>query len=132
LGEEHLLVLVANKLESITIPSTVTEICERTFYNCTMLREVNLHDGIQKIGVGAFSDCISLECITIPHAVRVIHLKAFYNCRHLREVGLHESIQKIESSAFEACLLLERFVFPNLSSRLDTIFKDGKYEDVER
>jgi len=58
-------------------------------------------------------------------------MHAFYNCRHLREVGLHEGIQKIESSAFEACLLLERFVFPNLSSRLDTIFKDGKYVNVE-
>ena len=38
-------------LDSIKFPFTVTEISERTFLNCPRLREVGLHEGIQKIDV---------------------------------------------------------------------------------
>ena len=53
-------------MESITIPSTVTEISTNAFFNCLRLREVGLHQGIQNISVTAFEDCSSLERFTFP------------------------------------------------------------------
>ena len=44
-------------LESINLPSTVTEIGDSAFHNCYNLREVTLNDGLQKIGNGAFQFC---------------------------------------------------------------------------
>ena len=37
-------------LESISLPSTVTEIGENVFYGCSNLREVTLNEGLKKIG----------------------------------------------------------------------------------
>ena len=53
-------------LESITIPQTVTIIRYCTFFYCRSLREVGLHDGIQKIGPGVF-DATSLERFVFPN-----------------------------------------------------------------
>lgn len=53
-------------LESITIPPSVTDISESTFFNCPRLREVDLHEGIQKISSTAFESCSSLERFTFP------------------------------------------------------------------
>jgi len=44
-------------LESITLPSSVTEIGDEAFSDCTNLSEVILNDGLQKIGIGAFHNC---------------------------------------------------------------------------
>jgi len=118
-----------SSLESITIPHTVTEISERTFYNCQNLREVVLNEGLQTIGLMAFGHC-SLERITIPHTVRVISENTFWNCTSLREIELHGGIEKIGPDAFERCINLERFTFHSLSTRLESIIEDGKYEDV--
>ena len=100
-----------------------------------MLREIELHEGIQKIGNAAFASCYSLECIVIPHTVTEIAADTFFFCQRLREVGLHEGIQKIggasDAFAFARCSLLERITFSNLSTRLDNIIEAGKYVDVE-
>ena len=38
------------RLESISLPSTVVEIGEEAFFNCSNLREVSLYNGLKKIG----------------------------------------------------------------------------------
>ena len=42
-----------SSLESITLPSTVTEIGIYAFYGCSNLREVAFNDGLQTIGASA-------------------------------------------------------------------------------
>ena len=53
-------------LPSITIPSTVTEISDNAFQDCSNLRNVALNEGLQKIGMYAFYYCPSLERFTFP------------------------------------------------------------------
>ena len=117
-------------LECITIPHTVTEIGDSAFYYCRNLREIDLQEGIQSIAQFAFSSTL-LERITIPSTVTKIYDRTFACCQNLREVDLHEGIQMISSNAFDNCPSLERFKFPSLSTRLDTIINDGKYDDIE-
>jgi hypothetical protein len=108
-------------LESITLPSSITEICDYTFYNCKYLREIVLNDGLQKIGRSAFSNCKSLESISVPSTVLQIGECAFARCESLREVMLHGEITEIVYRAFRKCESLEAFRFPTLSSRLGGI-----------
>ena len=73
-------------LESITLPSTVTEIGISAFNCCSNLKEVTFNDGLQKIGTSAFYDSKSLESIILPTTLVEIGECAFYYCSNLREV----------------------------------------------
>ena len=53
-------------LDIITLPSTLVEIGNNAFRDCSNLREVTFNDGLQKIGDWAFYNCSSSESITIP------------------------------------------------------------------
>ena len=44
-------------LESITIPSSVKEICKLAFYKCYGLKEVVLNEGLKMIEMQAFERC---------------------------------------------------------------------------
>ena len=45
-----------NSLQSINIPSSVTEISELAFSSCSNLKKITLHSGITSLGTAAFSD----------------------------------------------------------------------------
>ena len=55
----------------------LTEIMERTFYNCSALETVLLPSTIEEIGSNAFSDCSSLKSLTLPASVTSIYDNAF-------------------------------------------------------
>ena len=105
-------------LESITLPSTVTEIGDGAFHGCSDLEEVRLNDGLKKIGDGAFSDCTSLECITLPSTLVEIGNYAFFDCSNLKEVILNDGLQKIGLEAFH-CTSLESVTLPSTLVDID-------------
>lgn len=67
---------------SVTLPDTVTEIGQNTFYGCKQLVEVILgaDSALSVIGNNAFSGCSSLKNIAIPQGVTTIGSAAFNNC----------------------------------------------------
>ena len=74
-------------LESIRLPSTITEVDEDTFYQCNNLRVVILKEGLKKISHGAFENCNTLESISLPSTVTEINDGIFEGCSSLREVS---------------------------------------------
>ena len=102
-----------SKLQSITIPSTVTKIGHAAFMYCYSLREVVLNDGLLEIGGSAFSWCKSLQSIAIPSTVTEIGESAFYGCTGLNEVVLHNGLKMIGKEAFNECLSLESITIPS-------------------
>ena len=87
-------------LESINLPSTVTEIGTSAFRYCSDLHEVIFNNGLQTIGNSAFGNCKSLQSITLPSTVTEICYRAFYYCSSLREAILNNGLQKIGHHAF--------------------------------
>ena len=79
-------------LENIKLPSTVTEIGNHAFLNCSNLRKVILKEGLQAIGNRAFYNCTSLESIKLPSTVTEIGNNTFTYCSNLREVTLNEGL----------------------------------------
>ncbi len=67
---------------SVTIPDSVAEIANNSFYNCTDLVSVQIgqNSALEVIGRNAFSGCRALENMYIPSGVTQIGDSAFNNC----------------------------------------------------
>ena len=92
---------------------SVTEVENHAFYNCSNLRELQLNEGLQKIGQSAFWICTSLASITLPSTVTEVCSCAFHNCTNLREVEFNVGLKKIGRAAFYSCRLLSSVIFPH-------------------
>lgn len=55
-------------LSSVTIPETVTELQEESFYGCDRLSEINIPAGVVKIGAWVFADCDKFMTFTVDSA----------------------------------------------------------------
>ncbi|EJK72941.1 hypothetical protein THAOC_05476, partial [Thalassiosira oceanica] len=89
-------------LRSVTIPSSVTELDEGAFIDCSNLVEVHfLNEGLQIIGIGAFSGCTALRSVNVPSTVTDLGWCAFANCGNLSEVILLDSKRPLRQEFFD-------------------------------
>ena len=68
------------------IPSTVTTICEGSFYNCANLSAITIPEGIASIEKGAFEGCSGITSLIMPNSIQNIAGDAFLNCLNLKEI----------------------------------------------
>lgn len=87
----------------------VKEIGEKAFLRCEQLRSVILPEGLEVIGVNAFTFC-GLTQIDIPETVTTIGFAAFGGCEYLKEVTVPQSVTSLDVRAFAYCSGLEKAV----------------------
>ena len=97
----------------VTIPNSVTGICEYAFYKCSGLKCVTIPDSVTCIGGVAFSGCSGLMEIAIPNSVTYIGGGAFSGCSGLTEITIPDSVTYIGGSAFSGCSGLTEITIPN-------------------
>ncbi len=88
-----------DKLTTIILPESITEIGSYTFYYCTSLSSVNIPDGVTAISGNAFSHCTSLKSITLPSNLTTIGTFAF-GYTGLTSITIPESVELIDYGAF--------------------------------
>ncbi len=97
-------------IESIVIPSSVTEIGHKAFAGCRNLTSVTFEENSQltTIDSQAFGACSRLESITIPKSVTALNYNAFGYCTALSEVVFEEgsALRVIGENAFESTALV--------------------------
>ena len=64
-GMEELPALCGNRLESIVIPESVSQVGRYCFYNCEQLKHLSFSDTLKDWGSGAFTGCHHLDHLTI-------------------------------------------------------------------
>ena len=106
-------------LKSITIPSTVTDICPFAFFRCESLTSVIIPSSVTDIGLAAFKGCTSLMSVTIPSSVTTIRGCAFSNCSSLISVAIPSSLTEIEEGAFQNCLSLKSVTIPSSVTEIE-------------
>ena len=110
------------KVNTITIPSTVTEIKPYAFASCTDdITSVMIHSNVKSIGKYAFYYCKSLTGITIPGSVTDIGEYAFYYCKGLKSISFSYGIKSIGGYAFGGCGAVTAITIPSSVSSI------GKY-----
>lgn len=84
----------------ITIPQFITEIPSSLFRNCSGLKGLTLHNGIQSIGSWAFEGCEFKGEIILPDDLTYIGIRAFRGCVFTGQLVIPKSVSIIEKEAF--------------------------------
>ena len=91
------------------------------FYNAS-LQKIELHDGIKRIGAGAFTGCSQLKEIVLPEHIDTLPDHVFQGSG-LTSITIPKKVQRIEGFAFDRCENLVSVVFDR-DSELDYIGHD--------
>ena len=89
-------------LQTIIVPSTITQISNSAFSGCNSLTSFSIPEGVTDIGSSAFSDCIKLTSITIPSSVLTLGDWAFAGCSKISSLNIPTSIKTIGANAFNS------------------------------
>lgn len=54
------------------MPDSITEIGYGAFYNCTLLKNINIPKGVKVINERTFEHCLSLRKLSIPSNIETI------------------------------------------------------------
>lgn len=92
--------LNCTKLLSISIPTQITSIAYDTFRGCRSLTSIEINNRITEIGNEAFRNCSSLNSITIPNSVKSIGYYAFAGCVNVKQVTIGNGVTMIDKKSF--------------------------------
>lgn len=56
------------------------------------IRTIRIMEGIEEVGIRAFSRCTNLQKVILPESLRRIHAYAFRDCRKLEKVVIPDNI----------------------------------------
>ena len=112
-------------LESVSIPKTVTKIGKSAFAVCRALRGIDIPDGVLEISDDMFHHCHSLEYVSIPKGVKKIGDRAFWDCTGLKKVDIPRGVTEMGSSVFAGCRNLKEIELPDTLGGLPTHMLNG-------
>lgn len=127
------------KLKEATLPSSLAEIEDRVFDNCTSLTTIDL-GGVKQLGIAVFDVCSSLHTITLPETLESIGDNCFTSsgltsieipksvtrfgpnmfmyCNSLRSAVLPEGFTEIPEKTFNSCVSLSSVSIPESVERI--------------
>ena len=94
------------------MPSTITTMVARQFYNCSKMTKITLSDNLTLIPEYSFVGCSMLATAIIPSSVVTISNNAFSGCSELATLTLNSGLKYINESAFENCSKLATLTIP--------------------
>ena len=90
------------KLQTLTLPDSVTQIGDSAFNNCKNLKLTELPGGVTQIGDFAFRGCTGITLTELPGGVEQIGDFAFYGCTGLDKIIMEPTTAPtINDSTFE-------------------------------
>ena len=124
-----------SQIRRISIPASVTKICESAFFYCRNIQIVEFpeNSNLQIICDNAFSNS-NLNAISIPSSVSRIGQNAFSICRHLKEVEIpkNSNLQAIEKDTFSYSGIEEIFIPASVKKIGENAFSDcNKLKRIE-
>lgn len=103
--------------ETAEIPSSiggrsVTEIGEKSFYNCNTVKTVVIPQSVKQIDAYAFADCAALSSVSIGEGLETIGDSAFAYLPRLSGIALPDTLYSIGAAAFFGCPSLTSVEIP--------------------
>ncbi len=105
-------------IKAINLPEGLTHIGDYAFSGCWPLDEVTFPESVTSIGRFAFDNCYALRSVAIPAGVTRVQEGAFGFCSALQSVTIPEGVTVIEDRAFYACTSLASVELPESLAEL--------------
>ena len=97
----------------LVIPDSVKKIGKGAFYLWQNLKKLDLGQGVEVIGEGAFCQTAP-DHLVIPGSVEKIESKAFMGCNAMNSVTFSEGLKSIGDDAFRGCSAIKGYLtFPD-------------------
>lgn len=111
---------VGAHLETVSIPTSVTEIGDEAFCYCTGLRSVSIPDSVTSLGVRVWEDCSALQTAVVGSGIETLPMYTFMDCSALTCVQLGDNLKSLERYAFCGCKSLAGITLPDSLERIGT------------
>ena len=95
------------------LPSSLTSIGSRAFYQSTNLALTKLPSGVTSIGDYAFYGCSKLALTELPNGITSIGRNAFQTCGKITLIKLPSNLTSVGNNAFEYCSKLALTELPS-------------------
>lgn len=116
---DKLIIYPAGKRDSsYSIPSTITEIGDCSFFYNQHIEEITIGDNVNRIGISAFAYCSALKHAEIPATVKVLEDYTFQECTSLADISLPDEMTSLGAWTFDSTALTE-FKFPKGITELE-------------
>ena len=136
-------------ITEVTIPDTVTKICDSALFGCRSLTGITIPDSVTVIEQNAFRGCTGLQSITIPSGVNSIGAFSFTGCTCeivfapgrtsipsgsldgadlVTHVTVPASVTTISNNAFNNCKKLEQITFGGTQAQWNAITKQNNWK----
>lgn len=86
-------------IQTLNIPNNITQIKQYAFSGCTYLSTINWGTGLSSLGQYAFSNA-SIRTLTLPSGITSIPNYCFQSCANLSSVTLTDNVTSIGYNAF--------------------------------
>ncbi len=93
----------AAKLESISLPETLSSIGAYAFSGCSALSSLSLPESLETIESRAFQNCTSIKTLALPSKLKKLGEGAFVACKGLYSAKIPASIASFGKDAFASC-----------------------------
>lgn len=92
INENHVLIKYLGDDASVDIPDGIEEIGKGAFSFCDTVERINISTSVRKINHFAFSNCSNLISIIIPDSVEELFMTAFLDCDKLTNIQLPQKL----------------------------------------
>lgn len=107
--------LIERTVTELEIPEGVTKIGHYAFYECRKMASVTIPDSVLEIGYYAFHGCSALQSIALPPKITTIETSLLYGCSKITRLEIPAGVNLIKASALRCDNCLE-FDFSNHSA----------------
>ncbi len=104
------------KLSSVTLPDTLETVKQYAFWNCESLTDITIPQSVTTMEWRIFEECDKLENAVILAQISVLPVRTFQNCYALKSVTLPETLTKVDTEAFKNCTALESVYYRGTSA----------------
>lgn len=112
------LAFYGTSVKNVILSEGITTLKDEAFFYSIGLESVTLPSTLSEVGQGVFRDCLNLRSVVFSEEASAMGEFMFYGCSSLNSISLADSLTEIPSGAFSYCRSLSEIVLPE---ELDTI-----------
>lgn len=112
-----------SEIETVTVKNGIARIPSEFCNACDKLTTVNLPESITEIGNYGFANCTAIAQIKLPPSIVSLQPSSFVSSRSLETVGIMQNIKGTLSKTFSGCLKLKEAYIPYGITTIDEAFK---------